>query len=588
VTSTAVPALAYLWWRSSLNVVRMRLLRLKQPKYFFGALLAVGYFGFLFLMPLLARSGREARRRPDATPLMSAEDFALVITSVATVMLLLTIILLWLWRRPRMSLQFTEAEIAFLFPGPVRHSVLVHYALIRSQLVVLVSAMFTTLLSLAWSLSSPWWARFVGWWLLFSVVSLHVTASGFMLTRLLDRGITQWQRQLGVAALLALGVAILNVLDPGLRLPLPGEMAPPERFAAYVHGQIDDGPLYWLLTPLRVLAGPLVAPDLPAFVLALAPALVVYAAHYAWACASEVRDSETALANAQKRASLRAAIQQGKLASLRPPTMRREPFRLAPRGSPVIALLWKNLLSTRDYVSVRTALVFAGLLIAWNFGLQSVPGHRPVTIILSMLALAGGANLLLVGAQAARQDLRSDMENADLLKTWPLQGWQVVLGELLAPTVILTVLLWLCLLQIVLSFEPSPRQTWFTPELRVAGGLAVALLLPFLCAAQLLIANTAVVLFPAWVKAAPGQQTMGVEVIGQRMLFMIGQWLFMFLALVPALLVGVVVYIPASWFIEAGALLPAAGAMALVLAAELAYGISWLGDRFDAYDLSAQ
>jgi ABC-2 type transport system permease protein len=218
--------------------------------------------------------------------------------------------------------------------------------------------------------------------------------------------------------------------------------------------------------------------------------------------------------------------------------------------------------------------------------MEATPGHRVVTNILSMLALIGGGNILLIGAQVARQDLRTDMDNADLLKTWPLQGWQVVLGELLAPTAILTGLLWLCLLQIGLS-AGSPRQPWLTLEVRLVAGLALALLLPFLCAMQLLIANTSVVLFPAWAKGGPGQQNIGVEVMGQRMLFMFGQWIVMFVALVPALLAGFVIYIPASWFIETFALLPAAMVAALVLSAELAWGISWLGERFDAYDLSA-
>jgi hypothetical protein len=80
---------------------------------------------------------------------------------------------------------------------------------------------------------------------------------------------------------------------------------------------------------------------------------------------------------------------------------------------------------------------------------------------------------------------------------------------------------------------------------------------------------------------------MGVEVMGQRMLFLAAQWIVMLITLVPALLFGAVVYIPLSWFLETLAILPAALVTALVLAAELAWGINWLGERFDAYDLSA-
>lgn len=583
----AASALFYLWSRSALNVARLRLRRLKQPKYFFGALLAIAYFGFVFLSPLMARRARAARRTTPEVSLLSPDDIAVIATSGAAIMLTMLFVVLWLWRRPRTALQFTEAEVAFLFPGPVRHGTLVHYSLIRNQLMVLVSALFMTLMTLMWSLPSPWWARLIGWWLLMSVISLHTTASGFVLTRLLNRGIAQWQRQVAVALLLLLLVVLLNVLDPELRLPFASEMAPPEVFAAYLYGQIDSGPLRWLLAPLRALAGPFVAADLPAFLLALIPALLVYAVHYAWTFVSEVPDSEVTLANAQKRAALRDALQKGGgVALLARKARTREPFKLRAQGSPVIALLWKNLLSTRDYVSIRTALVVAALMIAWDLWMQLMPGYRLLSALPPMLAMLLGSQVLLVGAQVARQDLRTDLENADLLKTWPLQGWQVVLGELLAPTVILTGLLWLSLLQLGLSAE-SPDQPWLTPQLRLVAGLSLAMLLPFLCAVQLLIANASVVLFPAWTKPGAGQQHMGVEVIGQRMLFMVGQWIVMFVTLIPALLFGLVIYIPLSWFIDTSALLPAALVAALVLASELAWGISWLGDRFDAYDLSA-
>ncbi len=385
-----VSALIYLWSRSALNVARLRLRRLKQPKYFFGALLALAYFGFVFLSPLLARRAREARRTTPEVPLLSPEDVAIFATYSVAVFLALMFAVLWLWRRARTSLHFTEAEIAFLFPGPVRHGALVHYSLIRTQLTVFISALFITLFTLLWSLPSPWWARLVGWWLIMSVFSLHVMASGFVFTRLLNRGIAQWQRQLGAALLLVLLFVLLNLLDPELRLPLRTEMAPPEVFAAYLYGQIDSGPLHWLLAPLRALAGPIVAADLPALLLALVPALVVYAAHYAWAFQAEIRDSEASLANAQKRTALREALQKGGGVAVLAHKARREPFKLRAQGSPVIALLWKNLLSTRDFVSLRTLVAVALLIIAWDLGLAFMPDYRLLEVLPPALARCWG------------------------------------------------------------------------------------------------------------------------------------------------------------------------------------------------------
>src|SRR5205085_308929 len=83
------------------------------------------------------------------------------------------------------------------------------------------------------------------------------------------------------------------------------------------------------------------------------------------------------------------------------------------------------------------------------------------------------AYTLLLGPMLARQDLRSDLLNSDILKTYPLRGWQVVFGEILTPIAILTGVLWLGLLVVELSFE-SPPFSWLTAPVRVAMAIGLA------------------------------------------------------------------------------------------------------------------
>ncbi|MEY4641279.1 MAG: hypothetical protein RLZZ227_1273 [Pseudomonadota bacterium] len=582
--SQAALALFYLWSRSLVNLVLLRLRRLKQPKYLFGAVLALGYMYMVFINPHVMRAERAARRAAASGEAPAGpRDFSVFFSSAAALSLLLLFAILWLWPRKRSALTFSEAEIAWLFPGPVAHRTLVHYSLIRTQAALLFSAFFITLVTAGWTfIASPLWARFIGWWLLLSVFTLHVTASGFVITRLLNRGIAQWQRQLGVAGLVALLAWLLVAFDPNLRAPVRRDTASTELFMAYIQQQVGDGALYWVLLPLRALAAPLVAADVAGFLLALGPAVLVYALHYLWAVRSELQDREASLANAEKRAGIVAAMRKGNFNPGAAPKARRDPFVLSAQGTPVVAFLWKNLLSTREYLNWRTLVALALLMLAGNL-LLDLP--MVFTFLPTLLALILGAQTLFVGAQFARQDLRSDMDNADLMKTWPLQGWQIVLGEMLAPTLILTGILWLCLLQLGLGFN-DPTEPRFPPQLRLAVGLSLALVLPFVCATQLLVANAAAVLFPAWMKSTVGQNQ-GLEVAGQRLLFVAAQWLVMMVALVPALILAVVVFIPASWLLGAFAAIPAAIVAALVLAGELAWGINWLGERFDAYDLSA-
>ena len=78
----------------------------------------------------------------------------------------------------------------------------------------------------------------------------------------------------------------------------------------------------------------------------------------------------------------------------------------------------------------------------------------------------------------------------DVLKLFPLRGWQIVAGELLAPTVILTAVQWalLLVLALVLGADtgllhlPKPPLPWFlaamtgaSPALRLAAGALLGL-----------------------------------------------------------------------------------------------------------------
>ena len=53
---------------------------------------------------------------------------------------------------------------------------------------------------------------------------------------------------------------------------------------------------------------------------------------------------------------------------------------------------------------------------------------------------------LFWGPQMLRNDLRQDLPATDVLKMFPMPGWQVVLGEVLAPAAILAGAQWLLLL----------------------------------------------------------------------------------------------------------------------------------------------
>jgi ABC-2 type transport system permease protein len=196
--------------------------------------------------------------------------------------------------------------------------------------------------------------------------------------------------------------------------------------------------------------------------------------------------------------------------------------------------------------------------------------------------------ILLIGPMLARQDLRSDLVNADILKTYPLRGWQIVLGELLAPLSILSALIWMCLL-VGFLLVPGDKVAWLTPSLRDGVALGLAILAPPLVAIQLLVPNAAAVVFPAWTQSAGSRAERGIEVLGQRIIFIAGQLLITVIAMVPAALSAALVFLIAQWLvgIVAAAAL-AVMAVFLLLCVEAWLGVRWLGGRFEQFDVSTE
>jgi ABC-2 type transport system permease protein len=579
-----IGALFYLRSRSLRNALLSRLKRLRQPKYLIGGIVGIAYVYFVFFR---RRQMDGSRSAANAFPV----ELVPLIATVAALSLLAFVVLCWLWRRDRAALNFSEAEIAFLFPAPVTRSALIHYQLISVQMRVLVSAAIMALFSASWGfLPGNWPMRFLGWWLIFATLSLHVIGSSFVLTRMLDSGMSVLRRQLVVLGVIAFAVAVLALWPyENLRAPTAGDLASFRDAMNYLVNLVDSGPLRWLLMPGRWLFGPLFAMGGQAFLAALGPALLVYAIHYLWVLRNEVAFEETSIEKAERRAARISDAREGnRRFGGAGRKARRVPFDLSKVRRPELAFLWKNLLSSREYLKPRTALIAAGIIVVGCSWLARQPTYGYIRETLAMFSLATAAYVLVLGPQFARQDLRSDLLNTDILKTYPLHGWQIVLGEILTPLAVVTVLLWLLLLTAVLTFQPQ-RLQWLTFEVRWAIAIALASIAPLLCALQLLVVNAAAVLFPAWLQTSRGRAPPSIEVMGQRIFFVVGQFLVVVLALLPAAFVAALVYGLLQWLVN----IPVAAVFAFVaafaiLGVEVGWALAWLGRLFERFDLSAE
>ncbi|MEI6052974.1 MAG: hypothetical protein WCQ44_09755 [Opitutaceae bacterium] len=129
---------------------------------------------------------------------------------------------------------------------------------------------------------------------------------------------------------------------------------------------------------------------------------------------------------------------------------------------------------------------------------------------------------------------------------------------------------------------------WLTSGFRLTAGLCIAATAPILCTLQLLTPNAAALLFPAWFQATR-QRGGGIDVIGQRLIFVFGQFFIILLCLLPAVLSAAVVIFASQWLIGASAAVILGTLVALtLLGAEIACGLWWLGERFEKLDLATE
>jgi hypothetical protein len=184
--------------------------------------------------------------------------------------------------------------------------------------------------------------------------------------------------------------------------------------------------------------------------------------------------------------------------------------------------------------------------------------------------------------------LRKDLALADMLKLYPLRGWQIVLGELLAPAAILTVFQWLLLIFTVMLLSRLPGGAPVEWPLRIGIGFGTAIVLPILNLITLQIPNGAVLLFPGWFQAGK-EGAHGIEATGQRLIFLLGSLLVFIIALVPAAIVFTIAFFLLKLVFSILLALPVASvAAAAVLAMEAALGMRLLGWLFDRFDVCAE
>ena len=582
-------AFVYLQATSIFNSLKQRVSRMRQPKYLFGAIAGGAYVYFFFIRKVF-QGGTASRPGPFAG---MAHALAPQFASLAALALFVIVALAWLVPSDRAALRFSEAEVAFLFPAPLTRRTLIHFSLLRSQLATFFSAFLLSLLLRRGStLGGGPWQYAAGLWLVMSTLNLHFLGASFVRERLLEFGVRPLLRRVLIGGLLlAVVVVCWRWIRTNVPFPTADDLAQPGMLMNYADSVLGAPPVSWVLAPFKAIVGPLFATDIASFLRAMVPAALLLVAHYFWVVRSNVSFEEASIDRARKRAERISAMREGKLGSRnRSAKARSAPFRLTSHGTTPIAFLWKGLIAMGPFWRLRTWLIACAIVIAGGSWLASDPDRKALLVIPAIGAAMVGAWVFLLGPMMMQRGLRRTIEQLDILKASPLRGWQIALGELLTPVVVMTFAQWLLLVTLVVSLlglHSSNAQ--LTVANVVTGAIGIALVAAPLCGVMLCVPFAGLLYFPAWTAASSGSGGKGIEVMGQRMIFLGGYLVTLALALIPAILLGGLVFLIVQML--AGmpiALLLAALIAGAVLAAELAVMVRWLGQRIDGFDVSQE
>ena len=584
-----INAYLYLQWMTVRNATAQRLSRLKQPKYLIGAIAGGAYFYIFFVRNVLRSDGRSGGG--SQIPGLTAE-LAPHLLALGALLLLIIVVLGWIIPTQRAALQFTEAEVAFLFSAPITRRMLIHLKLLRSQLTILISAFFLSLIfQRASFLGGSRLLHAAGWWLILSTLNLHIIGSSFVRERLLNLGVNPLRRRalvLGIVATVAFGCWwwLRRTIAP---LPAAVDFAGIAPILRYAGGVLGSPPVSWVLLPFKAVVGPFFAVDTASFLRALVPAGVMLAAHYLWVVRSDVSFEEASIDVARRRAEKIEVRRSGNWRAARRPTKPRPvPFTLGSHGVPSIAFLWKNLIAHGPFFRLRTWVIACAIVVAGTNWIAADATRLTLLKSIGMIALFFGGWLFIVGPMFMRREIRQTLTHLDILKAYPLRGWQIVLGELLSPMTLMTFLQWLLLLIVALTIGRTSGEAWLTVGNTVVGALGIVLVAPPLCGLMLCIPYAGVLFFPAWAEA-PGGQGGGIEVMGQRLIFFAGYLVVLAVALIPAVGLGAIAFLIGQWLTNVPVALVLTSLVAsAVLVAELAATVWWLGERLERFDVAQE
>jgi ABC-2 type transport system permease protein len=567
------------------NRFLQRLRKLREPRYLIGAVAGAAYFWFFFF--------RRAHNSNPALAKIRDLSFNAVIVDFASVVVLLMMIAAWALPRDSGSLDFSEAEIAFLFPAPLRRRDLLLYKILRAQPQALFSAVMLTIIGTRQG-------YFIGTWAAFSVLSVYFTmvSQGRARLRLFHIGFLP---RLGAVTLIIGGLYALMLRQ----IHTLGAIKIPANYQQTVKAGVSSRLALEAFFQKPAIAAILFIPKffasaaLPGSLATLAISILIVAAlgvgFFYIAAALNVSFEEASIGASQRRAERLQRVHNQRVGSF--VTFRRVPplFKLGETGPVEVAIIWKNLIAVMRNSLTWVVILVMTMVIMFGMAFWSVlwTHEREMYIVFGGLLVFIAGFFPLLGPNIFANDLRLDMPRIEVLKSYPISGERLVAAEIAAPLAVISILemMFASSASLLIALGAHALDEKANPWLRMAGTpqfiVTVLLLTIPVCAIQLLIRNAGPVLFPGWVLRSKDEPR-GFVMTGQRLVALAGNIVILAVALIPA----AIVFAPSLWlaykFFSGNAAFVAVATMpaVAVLVAEFWLGVKALGAQFENLDVS--
>jgi hypothetical protein len=575
-----IAASFYLIGCSMRNRIVRRLRRLREPRYLLGAIVGVTYFYFAVFARLFGSQSRAMRRRGRDLP--AAEDLVLPALyasgpALAGIALFAVTAVCWILPLDATMLDFSEAEVQFLFPAPLTRRQLLVHRLMRSQIGLLFAALLPGLLYPSASL----WMRVrtsLAMWVL--LVTGKVYFTGVAMARAHVRSTNRGARRAAWASIWVL-VAAVVVVGAALVVAFAGHQVLDGQDVVTRLGDVAvNGLTRVILWPFVALARPLFADTFGLFASSLPYAVGVLALTVVWVLRSDdAFQTDFTQMISRQRETARSSP------SVR---LRAGGWTLAPSGRVEALFFWKNGMQALRSSNVFVLLRYVGPLI-WLAVMvvtlrTAATDSRGLSSGLGMFALFAALFSILFGPQLVRGDLRADLRHLELLKTWPVKPAEVVRGEMLWPCTVVTAFSWFALASATL-FSAAAIPGW--PAVwRLSTAVAAMLLAPAFVFAQYTVHTAAAVLFPAWMPLGD-QRPRGLDAMGQRLILFGGVLLTLAVVIGPGAIVGGVLWFALYRTIGATVMVLSAAVCVAIVGVELLFLTEALGRAYEGIDLSA-